>query len=286
MSCHKNVAILVSQKYAAKYHPDDLALKERLETFGCTVSIVPWDDQRILYSKFDTAIVRSCWDYQHRLSEFIQQMKAIEQQCHLVNQSSIIIWNSDKLYLKWLSDNGVPTVPSFFVDYPESLTPSSLNFSAEKLVIKPSIGASGHHTYLVNARDFNSIQYHLNHSLHSKAAVIQPFVQSIQEVGERSAVIIDGEPVFVMKKTPAKDGFLVHEHWGGTYQETLLSQTDHRFLDHLMNVLNPLPLFMRVDFLYDTEGNPMLLELEMIEPNLYLSRNPIGLNKLSHALIR
>lgn len=286
MNSKPTFAILVSQKYSLSHHPDDLALQSTLHKLGCNASIVPWDDTSVSYQQFDTAVVRSCWDYQHRLPEFIKRMQAIEQHCRLVNNASTIIWNSNKRYLQWLSDHEVPTVPSFFIDDHMNLTPFCWNFSTDKVIVKPSIGASGHHTYLVDAQDFNSIKKHVLHLTRNQSAVLQPFIKSVQTDGERSAVIIDGDPVFAMKKKPAENGFLVHEHWGGTYSETFLTHKDRLFLKHLIKVLNPIPMFMRVDFLYDEQQQPLLLELEMIEPNLYLSRNPLGLKKLCNALIR
>ncbi|SMP65613.1 ATP-grasp domain-containing protein [Anoxynatronum buryatiense] len=286
MNRKQSVAILVSEKYALTPHADDLALKEHLESFGLQATLVPWDDASVSFDAFDLAIVRSCWDYQHHVSAFLDRMQHIGQQCILVNPTATIVWNSDKRYLQEIAARGIPIVPCHFVDSADALTPNCWPFTAEKLIIKPTVSASGYDTHLVNAHDFSAIQECVRSFGEQKTAIIQPFISSVKTAGERSAVIIDGMPMFVMKKTPADEGFLVHEHWGGTYTETTLTEKDQLFLSRLVDVLNPMPLYMRVDFLYDHQGDPLLLELELIEPNLYLSRNPAGLELLGQAITR
>ena len=286
MNQPQSVAILVSQKYALTPHPDDLALQAYLEGFGLQAPLVPWDDASISYDTFDGAIVRSCWDYQHHVTAFLDRMHHIGQQFTLVNPADTILWNSDKRYLQEIAAEGIPIVPCHFVDSADALTPNCWPFSADQLIIKPTVSASGYDTHLVDAQDFNAIQACVKSFEGEKTAIIQPFISSVKTTGERSAVIIDGEPVFLMKKTPAAQGFLVHEHWGGTYTETTLTEKDRQFLSRLVAVLRPMPLYMRVDFLYDPQGDPLLLELELIEPNLYLSRNPLGLERLGQGLLR
>jgi glutathionylspermidine synthase len=78
----------------------------------------------------------------------------------------------------------------------------------------------------------------------------------------------------------------VHEHYGGTYEETQIDQIDRHFLKNVWNSQTEEPLFMRVDYVYDDKGKPLLLELEMIEPNLYLARNPLALKMLADKLCR
>ncbi len=280
-----DLAILVSEKYFKEIHPDDLALKEIMEKLGCSVEITAWDNHNFDYRRCNIAIIRSCWDYDQRVDEFLQRMHEIEKQCQLFNSYAMIKKNSSKLYLTELKKKGVPVVPSVFIKSLSERKSALLEFNTKQLVIKPTISASGRDTFRINSENKKAIDEAVNAILEKKKEVlIQPYQESIETLGERSTVVIDGKPVFTMLKKPAPGNFLVHQHWGGNYSKTEITEKDRFFIRSIFNKLDSLPLYARVDYIYDYNQFPMLLELELIEPNLYLSEKHPGLEILAHRL--
>lgn len=280
-----DLAILVSEKYYKELHPDDLALKEAMNSLGYSVEITVWDNQNFDYSSCQLAIIRSCWDYDQRVDEFLQRMLEIEKQCQLFNSYRVIKKNSSKLYLSELQNREIPVVPSFFVSSLSGLDSTLPGIKTSQLVVKPVISASGRDTYRVRSDNKTAIHEAVKAILGKKKEVlIQPYQESIETLGERSTVVIDGKPVFTMLKKPAPGNFLVHQHWGGDYSKTEITEKDRFFIKNIFSKLDPLPLYARVDYIYDHNKAPLLLELELIEPNLYLSEKHPGLEMLAHRL--
>lgn len=281
MSKKKDLAILVSGEYVNPPYKDDLALKEALERMGCSVHIIAWDDQDVDFGKYHTAIIRSCWDYDKKVSTFLNKVKEIDKQCLLLNPFSLVKENSDKRYLEKLKAKGVPIVPTLFMEKIEELKNT---FQSEYIIVKPTISASGRDTHRFHKEDLSAIEECCKELLLHKKVMIQPYISSVEKRGERSTVVIDGIPTFTMQKTPKEGGYLVHTHWGGTYVPAEPTKEDIDFLEKVIEALDQKPLYMRVDYVYDENDQQILLELEMIEPNLYLSQNEKGLNLLAEKL--
>lgn len=277
-------AILVSEKYYNEPHIDDMALRDELTAEGHTAKIVAWDDENIDFSLFKIAIIRSCWDYDQRLNEFLKQLYLIQSKCLLLNPYKTIKENSSKFYLKNLKEKGALIVPTIFIDSELDFKKQIIDFNCEQVIIKPVISASGRDTYRYNSNDTKGIEDAVKKILKTKPVMIQPYIESIETVGERSTVVIDGQPVFTMKKKPARGSYLVHKHWGGTYTETIPTEQDLLFLKETLSLLEEELLYARVDYVYGKDKKPLLLELELIEPNLYLAQNILGLKILSQKL--
>lgn len=277
-------AILVSQKYYDEPYVDDIVLRDELIACGHTAKLVAWNDENIDFSLFKIAIIRSCWDYDQRLTEFLKRLYVIQSKCLLLNPYETIKENSSKLYLKYLQEKGAPIVPTIFIHSELDFQKQKIDFNSEQIIVKPVISASGRDTYRYNSNDTKGIEETVKKILKTKTAMIQPYIESIETVGERSTVVIDGQSVFTMKKKPARGSYLVHKHWGGTYTETIPTEQDLLFLKETISLLEEEPLYVRVDYVYGKDKKPLLLELELIEPNLYLAQNTLGLKILSEKL--
>ncbi len=280
----RRIPVLVCAKYGKQTpYQDDAYLCERLKEAGCDADITVWDDERIDYSDYDLAIIRSCWDYDMRVEEFLDKMKQISQKTHLVNSYKLIENNSDKRYLKELQDRGIRIIPTIIAEQPKEIKIPSL---WKKVVVKPTVSASGKDTYLCEGKEFEKIKeicevlYQKN-----KIPMLQQYFSSVETFGEHSSVVIDGQITFTMKKIPAKDSFLVHQYLGGSYIPVETSQEEVEFVKDLLQKLKQKPIYMRVDYLKGYEGRFYLLELEQIEPNLYLCRNEEGTKRLIRALL-
>ncbi len=281
-----DLVILVSSKYKKRNHADDLALKFALSEKGYIVEIAAWDDTIYDFGKSKLAIIRSCWDYDKRVDEFLERMRLISKQCILLNSFDMITKNSNKRYLSDIELKGITIVPAQFIDDIKQLDKAIEQFDTDKLIIKPVTSASGRDTYCVERKNGRLINKRVKGILIEKSVMIQPYIQTIETKGEKSTVVIDGEPLFTMLKKPAKKNFLVHEHYGGTYIEDDMTFEEKVFVKGVVATFNEPPLYMRIDYLFTETGTPMLLELELIEPNLYLSKNKLVLEKITEKLVK
>lgn len=275
----KRIAILTSGDYGPLTpYPDDALLCESFNNLGHEAQIVCWDDESVDYTTYDGAVVRACWDYDRRLPEFLKKMEYIHQRTVLLNPYETIRENTDKRYLFELKDRGVPIVPSIIVEETEEL---SIPFQWPKVIVKPTVSASGRDTSLFFGLDRQGIYEAANDILkQGKYVLLQEYLPSVEEYGERSSVLIAGNVTFTMKKTPKTGNFLVHMHHGGTYSPIQATSDEKEFIELLLSKMDAIPLYMRMDYLRQKDGRICLLELEQIEPNLYLGKNEEGLKLL------
>lgn len=301
------LAILTYSNYSDEAQIDDVVLREAVTRRGLAAEIVVWDNPDIDFSEFSHAIVRSTWDYDQRAAEFISFLEKLESDgVVLFNPLELMRANTDKRYLTELAKPSLNVVPTIFID-PQTFALTDLtndgvdhfSFSClqtaldhtvgvydsfEYLIIKPTQSASGKHTVRVPCQDRSAINEAVATIPAYAAIMVQPYLDMVETHGERSTVVIEGQACFTMKKVPAEGGFLVHTEHGGTYTPTELEPADTAFIDSLIANLETVPLYMRVDYVCDSRMNRMLLELELVEPYLYLNKSALALNKLADAL--
>ena len=106
-------------------------------------------------------------------------------------------------------------------------------------------------------------------------------IVAINDMKSEAEAYIDGVIVHTVLKTPRQGDFLIHEHHGGLYTNSIALEADQQFIEEILKTFETTPVYLRVDYLFDQSSGPMLLELELIEPNLYLSRSRATLEKLA-----
>lgn len=295
MNSKPRIAIFVSAAYGPEHpHQDDALLRQALESHNCDADIVVWDDPSADCAAYDAGIIRSCWDYDRRVEAFLERMTQVSRTLRLFNPIELIRANSDKRYLLDLERRGICTVPTVFVEAPSTREGLSerpalpaLPGEWDQVIVKPTVSASGRDTYKYAGHRRDAIQEACAAIFEKgKQPMLQRYFETVEHFGEHSSVIIDGHITFTMKKTPAENNYLVHQHLGGTYAAQQTSDAEVLFLRDLLSKLDDIPLYLRVDYLRDVAGNLYLLELEAIEPNLYLHQNPKGLELLVNGLLK
>jgi glutathione synthase/RimK-type ligase-like ATP-grasp enzyme len=119
----------------------------------------------------------------------------------------------------------------------------------------------------------------------SSEAMVQPFLPSIEAEGDLSLIYVDGEFTHAVRKRPAAGDFRVQGIWGGTARAEQPGSRELKIGAEVMARLESPPLYARVDLVADLEGEPCLIELELIEPNLYLSEHPPAAETLADAAL-
>lgn len=270
---------------AARALDEDLApLASALREAGADVAIVDWDDAAFDWGGVDAAVLRSPWDYTDRPADFLAWATRAAARTRLLNPPDVLHWNTDKHYLADLERAGVAIVPSRFVEPGADARDALADFLAAhecaEFVIKPCIGAGSRDAqrHANDARD--AAQAHLARLLAAgRSALLQPYLDRVDEQGETALVHFDGEYSHAIRKGP-----LLHKGEGST--EALFAAEDIRArtpsdAEHalarrtLAAIPFPGPLaYARVDLIHDADGSPRLLELELAEPSLFFAHAP------------
>ena len=263
---------------AARGVDEDLApLESALRDAGADVTIAEWDRAHD-WSRFDIALLRSTWDYPQRLAEFFAWAEATSRQTTLLNPLPVVKWSSDKHYLADLARAAVPTVLTRFIEpgeRPDARIEDLLGQpDVDELVVKPAIGAGSRDARRFGREEKDDAARHALGMLDERRSVLlQPYLSRVDEHGETALIYVEGEFSHAIRKGP-----LLRRQEGATTElfakETITARVpDAAELDVGARALRAMPfdtpLYARVDLIRDQRGEPVVLELELIEPSLF-----------------
>lgn len=261
---------------------DDRLLIGALRRRGVDAVPVAWSDDAD-WERFDLAVLRSTWDYVDRLPEFLTALEAIEARgCRVRNPLDAVRWNSDKRYLDALAGWGAPVVPVIRTSTadPDAAVRAVAAAGWDVLVVKPAVGVGGSGVVRLPA---TRLPEHLRSA--REELLVQPFAPAVVDEGEYSYVVIGGEVSHVLRKRPASGDFRAHGIYGGTVAPHAPVAADLAEVRELSARL-PFDLaYARIDVVR-FGGRLEVLELELIEPMLYLSAAPGSADRLAAALLR
>jgi glutathione synthase/RimK-type ligase-like ATP-grasp enzyme len=248
---------------------------------GAEVAAVAWSDADDL-SGYDLILPLICWGYHLRFSEWMAFLGRLERdRLPLVNPPALLRWNSDKTYLAELPGKGVSIVPSANVDActAEDLRNACDRFGQSELVVKPPISAGAHGTYRLNAQD------PLPADLRGQRVIIQPMIDSVVTKGEYSLILFDGVLSHSVVKRPKPGDFRVQPHLGGV---TTACEPPSGSEELAMAALAAAPAhatYARIDMVEGAGGDMMIMEMELVEPALFLAEAPHGSDAFADAIL-
>ncbi len=260
---------------------DDLAI-EPLAALGHEVETLSWRQSSRDWSEFDLVIIRTPWDYQQEPEAFLAVLDEIENKTRLANSAAVARWNFDKHYLLELHMDGIEIVPTIWdAEYmAENFAQWQQALMSETLIIKPTVSATAHHTYKLSEFDASLVDIFATRSF-----MVQPFLGSIVSEGEFSLFFFNGEYSHTILKAPKSDDFRVQEEHGGIITnvrpEPAMLATSTAILGRISEKL----LYARVD-LVRHQGKFALMELELIEPALYLRMDSEAPRRFAQAISR
>ncbi len=281
------VSYHVQEKYtSATIQDEDVTLLNFLSDKGLSVERVVWNDPMVDWKNYDLAIIKSPWDYHEYINEFKQwldQLKALG--VKLLNPYERVRWNMDKHYLKEIADSGLPVIGSVFLEKEDRLDFVTLasHFNTDKLIIKPCISAGAKNTYMLTKENLSAHQEQINQLLQEEAFVVQPFMQEIHD-GEWSFLFFNGNYSHSLLKVPKDGDFRVQHYHGGSIN------AQEGVSEHILSAETYVKqyaagcLYARVDGLI-VGGQLNLMELELIEPYLFLGTHPEALENYYQALL-
>ena len=258
-------------------HPDlfqdDAGLVPALAALGVTAEPVVWDTGAD-WASYDLVVVRSTWDYTRRHAEFLAWAASVPR---LANPAEVLAWNTDKRYLGELAAAGVPVVPTGFVAPGEAFAPPPYEH-----VVKPTVSAG--------ARDTRRFAAGEDSTPHAQAllragrhVMVQPYATAVDDAGETAVLHLGGRVSHAARKAPVLVPTLADPDLVAITARTASDEE----LAVARQVLDAVPfgelLYARVDLVPGPDG-PLLMELELTEPCLFLKQDPGATDRFAAAI--
>jgi len=266
--------------------PDEQLLLEPLRALGVDAQPAVWDDPRIEWAAFDLVVIRSTWDYVPRRAEFLAWTNRVPR---IVNPAAVVAWNTDKTYLRDLAAAGVPVVPTDWLEPGQTVA-----LPAEgRYVLKPAVGAGSVDAGLFDlAREGDAALAHAERLLAGgQMVMVQPYLERIEEEGEAALIFVGGE----FSHTITKGAMLTDTRKvvADLYTEEVITPrvTSDAEMAAARAALAAIPdgagdiAYARVDLVPADDGNPVLIELELTEPSLFLGKVPGSAERFARHLV-
>jgi hypothetical protein len=275
---------LVSSERGLGVDPDLPLASAALREAGYEVDLVRWDDETVDWDAPALAVVRSCWDYAWRLEEFLSWAASVPR---LRNGVELLRWNTDKTYLRDLEKAGLPVVPTVWNPVRADELPD-----AGEWVVKPSISAGSRDT----ARwtdPADALRHAADLAAAGRTAMAQPYLASVDDVGETAVLFIGGRFSHAVRKGPLLargEGVRQDRDSRGDLRPAVPTTAQRDVAQAVFDAVPGLvgvdaaPLYARIDLVDDVASRPVLLELELTEPSLFLPQAPDAAAHLVNAV--
>ncbi len=284
---------------------DDAPLLAALEERGAEAVATVWDDPGVDWAGFDLVVVRSTWDYMERLEEFLAWTERVAAATTLANPAEVLRWNTDKIYLRDLEQRGIAVVPTKYLDpavHNEGRKIHARTPGRGEFVVKPTVSAGSMDTARYRSGDVDDRGEAMRHTrrllTEGRAVMIQPYLKAVDDVGETALIYIGGLFSHAARKGAILGGF------GAALSEPLMAEemtsrepsvAERAVGDAVVAVLPELVetqggadfplLYARIDLIPDEEGNPLVLEVEVTEPSLFLRFAPGSVERFADTAV-
>ena len=265
---------------------DDRLAVAPLERLGYAVEPVVWSEDSWHGAEFAVLILRSTWDYHKRPAAFKDWLRGREADgCVLWNPPPLVRWNMDKTYLRDLHDAGVPVSPSvwLFGDEPANLADLLRRNGWARAVIKPTMSATAYQTWTTTVETAADDQLALDQMRDLGGILVQRFEESIAN-GEWSLLFFSGGFSHSVLKRPQPGDFRVQKEYGGTSEPAPAPRRVLTVAEQVLAQVRWSWLYARVD-LVDAVDGVRLMELEMLEPDLFLRHAPEAAERFARAIV-
>jgi len=268
---------------------DDELLVPPLAARGWQAEFIPWDSPSVRWNDFDVVVIRSTWDYYRRWEEYLEVLSRIEaSRPQLHNPLDIVRWNIDKRYLAELETHGATIVPTVWQSPfdPGSLPEVRSQLGTGELIVKPNVSAGADATYRLGPSTTADLLAAIAEELGARRVMLQPMIASVVEVGEYSLFYFGGEYNHAILKTPKAHDFRVQEEYGSSIIPVTPEADLLQASQQVMKAVGRTLLYARVDLVRLADGTPAVMELELIEPSLYLRYDEGAAERLADAIVR
>jgi hypothetical protein len=259
---------------------DGPVLLAALSSLGIAAEAVVWTDPRIDYSRYDLVVVRSTWDYHDQLDEFLAWADRVAAITPLANAAQVLDWNTHKTYLRELGALGLPVVDTTWLDPGDTFTVPA----AGEYVVKPAVSAGSRNTNRYVVGDHNDqATRHVRSLLDAgRTVMVQPYLDAIDTAGETALLFFSGEFSHAVRKAALLEPGMAFVTGAFKPESMQPREATPAELAVAGQVLDAMPstgagvarselLYARVDLVPGADGSPVLLELELSEPSMFLT---------------
>jgi glutathione synthase/RimK-type ligase-like ATP-grasp enzyme len=264
----------------------ELPLATALSRRSCRVALADWQDPATRWDAFDLIVVRTVYTYARAPDKFLRWLDAVSAVAEVINDAELIKWNMHKSYLLALAAAGVPVVPTRIVARGDTGRVSQL-LDAERwpdAVVKPAIGVGGIDAHRISLAAPIAADVRAARLRDAGDIVVQPYVRTIEQCGEDLLIFIDGTYSHAVRRLPPRGGWLTHVHHGGTVHPLTPTADQISVASCAYAALPGAPVMARFDLL-NLQGNPVISEVEVLDPHLYTERLPSAAPWLADVLI-
>ena len=286
-----NIALITYQDKGIYTSPtaenEDDTLLNFLQAKGLKIEKVIWNDPQVNWDHYDVAILKSPWDYFDLITDFYNWLAMLKSKAiQLLNPIDIVEWNADKHYLQDIANAGLNVTPSIFLSKASTVNLiqyfDSLNTT--KFIVKPAVSGGSKNTFKVSHENVNEVNQKIKELLVHEDFIVQPFLTEIETEGEWSFLFFNGKFSHALLKKAKTGDFRVQHSFGGTIHPQNPSQdllaTAQQYIDQFAKNC----LYARVDGAI-VNGSFLLMELELIEPFLFLATHQESYQSYYEALL-
>lgn len=265
---------------------EDLLVREALERRGLRTVRFDWSRPDVDWSSARAALFRTTWDYFHRIDEFTAWLDKVSAQTRLINPIELVRWNMDKHYLQDLNQWGIHTPPAVYIHARDNATLEKLYRSTgwPDMILKPAVSGSARHTYRLNPGNLPDYEATFQSLIAEEDMMLQPFQRQVVEQGELSLMILAGQYSHAVRKVARAGEFRVQSDFGGAVHPYEPTREEIVFAERAVASCSPQPIYARADLIRDNNGQLALMELELIEPEMWFRLFPPAADRLAEAV--
>lgn len=266
--------------------PDAPLLAEALRRHGATPSCLAWDAPEADFASQDLVVLRSTWNYHRDLPTFLAWVDRTSAQTNLANPAHVVHANARKIYLLDLERRGVAVVPTEVVRRGETRTLADITAARgwAEVVVKPLVSAGSFQTERFTPATHADGERFLATMAAERDVLVQAWMPAVDTSGERALVWIDGELTHAVRKAPRFAG----GQESVSAAPVAIADDERAFATRVLDASGFAReiLYARVDVVRDGDGALRLMELELIEPSLFLEQHPPALERFAKAIVR
>ncbi|MDH4048901.1 MAG: hypothetical protein OEV63_12300 [Gammaproteobacteria bacterium] len=288
----KRCAFLTMQDTSGWSIDADLAFAP-LAKLGWHCEWKPWREPGVDWSRFDAVYIAAPWDYPTDPAGFLKVLAEIDASgVVLVNDLSLVRWNLAKTYLRDLESRGASIVPSRWCEestgrwFDDGGLDEGFATFGNDIIVKPIVSTNATDTFLLSKPVDAATLKQLKKTFAERPFVVQPFVASIRTEGEISLFYFGDRYSHAIQKIPKSSDFRVQEEHGAEIFAIEPESSLRETADLVISLVDPLPVYCRSDFVRGADGRFLVMELEMIEPSMYLRMHDAAPQRFAEALDR
>lgn len=274
--------------YLSNIFLEDDLLTAALESRGLRIIRASWEDPSFSWASVRYVLFRTPWNYFERFPEFLFWLDQTARQTRFLNSEKLIRWNLNKAYLWELAAKGIPVLPGFFFGPGSSFNMTELLQQSEwkDVVMKPAVSGAARHTHRLQPNSIPQKEKLFMDLLKTEPMLLQEFQSSVIENGEVSLIMLGGEFSHAVRKKAKPGDFRVQDDFGGTLHPYTPEESEIRLAERALARCPEQPLYARVDLIFNQRLQPMLTELELIEPELWFRREPEAAGRMADLVLK